>query len=99
MTKKSGGEETVNHYGLVRLRVNGAAQLRMTLFSLDRIISNVLVPVPLKSQTYLEPTRLSNMTQQRAKLQITTTGLGEYFRISKIVIFVKPVAKSWPSTE
>ncbi len=99
MAKKSSSEEVINHFGAVRLRVNGSASLRMILYSLDEIRSAVLVPLPMKVQTNVEPTRLSNLTEQRAKLQITTTGLGEYFIISKIIIFVKPVAKSYPNIE
>ena len=96
--RSSKGEEVVNHYGAVRLRVNGSASLQLTLFSLDETQSNVLVPVPIVSLTNVEPNRLSNFTQQRAKLMIKTTGLGETFQISKIIIFVKPVAKSFPET-
>ncbi len=98
MKKAASDEGIINHYGAVRLRVNGSASLQMTLFSLDETQSNVLVPVPLQSLTNVEPNRLSNFTQQRAKLQIKTTGLGETFQISKIIIFVKPVAKSFPET-
>jgi hypothetical protein len=94
--KSSKGEEVVNHYGAVRLRVNGSASLKMTLYSLDEIRSNVLVPVVLSAATDVEPNRLANFTQQRAKLHLKTTGLGESFSISKIIVFVKPVAKSWP---
>ena len=96
--RSSKSEEVVNHYGAVRLRVNGSSSLQLTLFSLDETQSNILVPVPVVSLTNVEPNRLSNFTQQRAKLQIKTTGLGETFQISKIVIFVKPVAKSFPET-
>lgn len=97
MAKKSSqGEEVINHYGAVRLRVNGSANLQLTLFSLDETQSNVLVPIPLQTITNVEPNRLSNFTQQRAKLMIQTTQLNEFFQISKIIIFVKPVAKSFP---
>ncbi len=95
---KSVNEEVINHYGAVRLRVSGSASLQMTFYSLDEVKSSVLVPVTLASPTNIEPNRLSNFTQQRAKLQIKTTGLGETFLISKIIIFIKPVAKSFPET-
>jgi hypothetical protein len=95
-SSSSRGEETVNHYGLIRLRVNGAGNLRMTLYSLDKVESDVQTPLVLQSLTNIEPTVLSNFTQQRSKLQIKTTGIGETFQISKIIIFVKPVAKSLP---
>jgi hypothetical protein len=97
-SKKSVDEGVINHYGAVRLRVTGSANLQLTLFSLDEVQSFVMVPVFLNAATAVEPNRLSNFTQQRAKLEIQTTQLGESFLISKIIVFIKPVAKSWPET-
>ncbi len=94
----SKSEEVVNHYGAVRLRVSGSASLRMTLFSLDEVKSSILTPVAIMSQTNIEPNKLANFTQQRAKLEIKTTSINETFKISKIIVFVKPVAKSLPET-
>jgi hypothetical protein len=96
--KKSVGEEVINHYGAVRLRVKGTAQLQLTLLSLDETQANVLVPIQINSLTNIEPNRLANFTQQRAKLQIAVTNINENFIISKIIVFIKPVAKSWPET-
>ena len=92
----SKGEEVVNHYGAIRLRVTGSANLQLTLLSLDEAQANVLAPIPINSINNVEPNRLANFTQQRAKLQIATINLNETFRISKIIIFVRPVAKSFP---
>ena len=89
-------EETVNHYGLIRLRVNGAGDLKQTLYSLDDVKSNVLAPLTLASATNIEPTRLSNFTQQRVYLDLRVTEINEYFVISKIIVFAKPVATSFP---
>jgi hypothetical protein len=94
--KGSKGEEVINHYGAVRLRVTGSANLQLTLLSLDEVYSNTMVPVPINSVNNVEPNRLANFTQQRAKLQIMTTNINEVFQISKIVIFIRPVAKSFP---
>jgi len=94
--KGSGGEETVNHYGLIRLRLNGSGNLRMTLYSLDKVESDVQSPIVMNSLTNVEPTALANFTQQRAKLQIKTTASGETFLISKIIVYLRPVAKSFP---
>lgn len=96
MAKTKANEEVINHYGAVRLRVKGSANLRLVLYSLDEIKQNALLAVPIQSKTDVEPTRLSNFTQQRAKLEIRTTEIDETFQISKIVVFVKPVAKSYP---
>ena len=95
-TKTVPSEEVINHYGAVRLRVTGSANLQLSLLSLDEVQSNVLAPITLQSSNNVEPNRLSNFTQQRAKLMIQTTNMNETFQISKIIIFIKPVAKSWP---
>jgi hypothetical protein len=99
MTKKSSaGEELINHYGAIRLRVTGAANLYMALYSLDEVKQSVLLPIPILAAAAIEPNRLSNFTQQRAKLEIRTINLNETFQISKIIVFVKPVANSFPET-
>jgi hypothetical protein len=93
---KSSNEEVINHYGAVRLRVNGSANLLLKLISLDEVKMRVLLPLVLQSKTYKEPTRLANFTQQRAKLEVRVTEINETFHISKIILFVRPVAKSYP---
>lgn len=98
LSSKKGDEGLINHFGSIRLRVTGSANLQMTLLSLDEVQRNILIPLPIQSTTSVEPTRLSNFTQQRAKLRLGTSVLGESFLISKIIIFIKPVATSWPET-
>ena len=94
--KSSSDEQLINHYGEVRLRVTGTASLQMTLFSLNETQSFTLLPLTIAAATNVEPNRLCNFTQQRAKLEISTVNINETFQISKIIIFVKPVAKSYP---
>ena len=96
MAKKATGEELINHYGLVRMRLNGSGNLRMRLLSLDEVKSVTLSPFVMEDPAYIEPTRLANFTQQRAQLEISTTAIDEYFVISKIIIFVKQTATSYP---
>lgn len=89
-------EEVINHYGAVRLRVTGSASLLLKLFSSDEVKQKTLLPLTIVSKTNIEPNRLANFTQQKAKLEIRTTEIDETFKISKIIVFVKPVAKSYP---
>ena len=93
---KFSDEELINHYGAVRMRVVGSGNLRMKLLSLDEVKSVTLVPFIMEDPAWKEPTRLANFTQQRAQLEISTTNINDYFTISKIVIFVKPTATSYP---
>lgn len=90
-------EEIINHYGAVRMRVTGAGNLRMRLLSLSETRQFPLFPFTMLSTTDIQPTRLANFTQQRAQLKIGTNQIDEVFEISKIVIFVKPVASSYPN--
>jgi hypothetical protein len=96
MPKTSVSEEVINHYGAVRLRAVGSGNLRLTLFSLDEVKISSLLALTLQSKTNIEPNRLSNFTQQKAKLEVRTTEINETFRINKIVVFVRPTAKSYP---
>lgn len=84
------------HFHSIRMRVNGSGLLQMSLFSLDDLNTNSLVNLTLAATTNREPVTLSNFTEQRAYLQLRTTGINEYFVVSKIVIFVKPVATGYP---
>ena len=96
MTKKFSSEEIINHFGAVRLRVKGSSSLRAAFYSLDEIFYAKMLAFPVVSATNVEPNRLGNMTQQRAKLELRTTEIDETFQISKIIVFIKPTAKSFP---
>ena len=96
MPMKSSNEELVNHFGLTRLRVKGFGNLRQRLLSLDEVRENILNPIVMVNNTNVEPTKLANFTEQRASLEIKTTEINEWFQISKVIIFSKPVAKSYP---
>ncbi len=93
----SESEEVVNHYGAVRIHVTGVGNLKLKLFSFDEVKAFSLVAIALKTKNNIEPTRLSNFTQQKAKLEIRITEINETFFINKIVVFVRPVAKSFPT--
>lgn len=93
---KTSNEEVINHYGSIRMRIKGSANLLLTLFSLDEIGYFPMMSLALQSATNIEPNRLSNFTQQKAKLEIRTTEINETFQSNKIIVFVKPVAKSYP---
>lgn len=88
--------EEICHYAGVRLRVTGAGNLRMTLFSLDDERSNVLAPLAMQATTGREPTRLANFTSQRAMLEIKITAIDEKFVINRIIIFEKTVWSQYP---
>lgn len=92
----SSGEEVVQHYGLIRFRIVGSGNLKMALYSLDTIKQNNIADLAMVPNTNIQPTKLCNFTQQRAQLEIRTTAINEFFIISQITIFIKPVAASFP---
>jgi hypothetical protein len=79
-----------------RLRVTGTGNLRTSLHSLDGVRSNQLVNIAMQTTTNREPTILSNFQEQRVQLKIETMEENEFFRISRIIVFIKPVAESYP---
>lgn len=94
MAKGFNGE--ILHFNATRMRATGSGNLQQTLFSLDDVRSNILNNITLAATTNREPITLANFTEQRAYLEVKTSNINEYFVISKIVIFVKPVATGYP---
>ena len=88
--------EYIHHTTGVRMRVNGAGNLRMTLLGLDDVRSYVMVPFVLSSAPGIEPTRGANFKNQRTRLRVETTAIDEFFTISRIILFMKPTATSLP---
>jgi hypothetical protein len=92
------GGEVISHFSAVRIRVNGAGQLRLALFSLDDVTTITLVPLTMAAFTRIVPTRLCNFQEHRAALEIKTTSIDDKMRINRIIIFSRPVFTEWPST-
>lgn len=88
--------EGISHFNSIRMRIIGTGSLLMTLFSMQDVRSEVLVPFTMGLTTNIQPTRLANFIEQRASLQIKTTAINEYFRINRIIIFSKEFATSYP---
>lgn len=85
------------HFGIVRMRVTGTGNLQLFLHSLDDAShSNTLVSTPMQLLTNREPTTLANFIDQYGQLHILTTIEDEVFEVSKIVMFVRPVASGYP---
>lgn len=55
-----------------------------------------LAPLTLSATTDIEPVKLANFRNQRAQLDIRVENIDEYFRISKITVFVKESASGYP---
>lgn len=91
-----GGGEYIHHITGVRMRLNGTGSLQMSLNGLDDVHSYTMLPLTMSLTPGLEPTRLANFRSQRTRFKITTTEIDEYFKISRIVVFIKASATSYP---
>lgn len=97
LSEQSSGEST-SHFASIRIRVTGAGQLKMAVFSLDDLNSKTLVPLDITPRARYSSTRLVNFVEQRASFELKTTEIAERFRINRIVIFTKELYKSYPGS-
>lgn len=88
--------EIISHFNMVRLRVTGTGNLKLTFFSLQDVKSERLADLPMSEITDIQPRKLANFKTQRASLKLGTTGINEYFRINRIVIYSKPIFSEFP---
>lgn len=93
-TNQFNGE--ILHFNAVRMRVTGIGDLLQTMSSLDGVNTFAMIPFSMVPSTNRELTTLSNLNDQRGQFIIETEDIDEYFIISKIVIYVKPVATGYP---
>ena len=88
--------EYVIHFAAVRLRVDGTGNLQMRLLSPNGVKQAVMVPLAMTDPADDMLTKLVNFKKERAQLEFKTTEIDEVFDISRILIFTKPVASSYP---
>lgn len=95
MAKVASG--SIIHAVSMRLRVTGSGSLRGWLLSLNPDNDYYELPqITMQDPTAREPTVLANYSSQRMQLELRTLSIDESFYISKVVVFVKPVAESYP---
>jgi hypothetical protein len=93
---KQGFNGEILHFNAIRLRVTGSGNLQLTMKSLDDVNTLALANTVMAATTNIEPTTLTNFIDQRGCLEGTTTLINETFNISKIVIFIRPIASGYP---
>jgi hypothetical protein len=90
-------DDVIVHYTGLRMRITGAGNLQMTMYSQDSIFIQPLSPFVMAVTTNIRPTRLMNFQHQRAALEGKTTSIYETFSINKIIIFAKAVFQEYPA--
>lgn len=88
--------EYVSHVNGARFRINGVGELKMKLYSLDNARTYDMKPLTMSMTPGIEPTRLANFKSQRTLLEVKTTEMFEFMRVSRIIVFMKPSATSLP---
>lgn len=94
---KSSTGENFFHFTGVRIRVVGAGELDMILYSPDEINSYALGFFTLASTARTSPLRLSNAIEQRVKLDLRTDAINEIFTVNRIILFAKQFATEEPA--
>lgn len=88
--------ENIQHYGAVRLRINGIGNLIQTFFGLDNVLTQVLASLAMSNNPGVQPRVLSNFINQRARLELKTVAIDEVMRVNRILIFIKPIWTEYP---
>jgi len=97
MAKKSGFNGEVLHCGAVRYQLSGSGVMKSTLLSVDDIYSTALPDIDIPASAARQATILSNFNQERMYLYFRTTKINEVINLSKLVIFIRPVATGYPT--
>lgn len=92
-----GTGESVAHVNAVRLRLVGSGTLNMTLKSLGPL-EQELTGFTMAAVTDKQPTRLANFKNQRVALEVYTDEINEWFKINRVILYVKPIAVEYPSS-
>jgi hypothetical protein len=88
--------EAISHINMVRLRVTGNGSLKLALLSQQDVSRQQLHDIPLSARTAIQPRTLANFKEQRAKLEIGTNTINDYFRINRIILYSRYFASEFP---
>jgi hypothetical protein len=88
--------EAIQHFSHLRLRVVGSGVLRGALYSLDDVRTRALPNYTMASLSRIEPTILTNFVEQRARYKFYTTDENEWFRINRVIVFLKDYGSEYP---
>ncbi len=96
MARNSSAGDTINHLGVVTIRVIGAGNLKINAYSYQFINYKVCPTIPMATATNKIESILANFQDQKIQLEIGTTEIDETFTVSKITPYVTPVAMEYP---
>lgn len=88
--------DLIHHTTGVRYRVVGSGNLESTLKSLDDVNTQPLTTIAMTTAPGRLPNILANFVEQRTYLRTEVTEMNAWFRINRIIIFMKPVYTGYP---
>ena len=96
ISSEGSGGENLQHFSTIRIRATGLATLNIKVYSLDDVREKALALYFIRTKDRIQPNRLVNFIEQRASFEITTTVLDEYYRINRIIVYMKEIYTSHP---
>jgi len=96
ITSEGSSGENIHHFSTIRLRATGQGKLSMVVHSMDLVRSKQLAMMQLEGKTRIQPNRIVNFVEQRACFEFQLTDIDEYFRINRIIVFMKEIYTSHP---
>lgn len=88
--------DNINHLGSVRIRVKGSGNLKIKAYSLDFINESQLPNIGMAVGTNKVETVLADFKEQKMQLEIGTTEENEYFVLSRVIPYLRPIATEYP---
>lgn len=79
--------ESLLHFNMVRARVTGFGNLKLTMNSMDEEKSVDLVDLKIPKKSDSAPRVLANFISQRVSLEISVTTINEWFDINSITLY------------
>lgn len=84
------------HCGAVRYQLNGSGTYKSNLVTTQDEITTPLIDVTMSATTSRQPVTLANFQSQKFYLYGKTVKIREVISISRIIIYVRPVATGYP---
>lgn len=88
----------LNHFAGIKLRVSGSGTLTVTLYGEDNSNNTSGPSVTLAATPGLEPDVLINFINEKMKVRFRVTSAGNYFTLSKVTIYSKPLWMRRPTS-
>ena len=86
----------INHLGVIRGEFQGEGNLVVTTFSQGSKEFELSAPIVLIEDSDEYSETLSGFQKQRIQVEFATEVMDEWFNVSDIVVFIKPVASGYP---